>query len=202
MARKAKTIYQIFDKYTEEEINEAMKLLKPHLQKVIQDRFNNDILSTDNLNPNKSIMTMFYCRAIPSLKEKLIELTGEDRYKDEMNNTETNKNHTSKKEVSFSKEQSSNQEINEISLEDMKKIKAFFETDLFKNHTNNLGYKEKSIISLRFGFIDGKFFSTKAIADFLEYSEEEINSIVENVLNNIIISINDNLDTILKLKQK
>ena len=201
MARKAKTIYQIFDKYTEEEINEAMKLLKPHLQKAIQDRFNNNILSIDNLNQNRSIITMFYHKAIPSLKEKLIELTGEDRCKDEMNNTETNKNHTSKKVVSPSKEQSSNQEIDEISLEDMKKIKAFFETDLFKNHTNNLGYKEKSIISLRFGFIDGKFFSTKAIADFLEYSEEEIDSIVENVLNNIIISINDNLDTILKLKK-
>ena len=52
----------------------------------------------------------------------------------------------------------------------------------FSDMLNELEVKEAIIIGLRLGYVDGKYFSTKSIADFLGVSEEEVIETTKKVL--------------------
>ena len=52
----------------------------------------------------------------------------------------------------------------------------------FSKMLNKYSAKEKMIISLKLGYIDGKCFSTDAISEFLDIPEQEIISLTQKVL--------------------
>ena len=52
----------------------------------------------------------------------------------------------------------------------------------FSKMLNKYSAKEKMIISLKLGYIDGKCFSTKAISEFLSIPEQEIIKLTRKVL--------------------
>ena len=85
-------------------------------------------------------------------------------------------------------------------------------TPLFTKNIGRLGAKELMIISLKFGYINGKCFSNESIAKFLEIEEKEVITVTmkfllnyKEMLNNLFdnfidmtINENDNSKVLLK----
>jgi len=73
-------------------------------------------------------------------------------------------------------------EINELTKEDYEKVLEMVNDDSFNRITEVLTPEETIIVGLKKGYNNGRCFSTKAIAEFLEISEQEIDDIMEKCL--------------------
>ena len=60
-----------------------------------------------------------------------------------------------------------------------------------------LGPKQAIIISLRLGYVDGKCFTSKSIADFLGIEEQEVIETTKNVLLLYRDNINNFIDSLI-----
>ena len=81
-----------------------------------------------------------------------------------------------------------------VSKEDCARILEMLRTPSFGQMLGTLSVKEAVIVSLKLGYIDGKYFSTDAIAKFLDISEEEVLQTTRNVLLVYKESFNNFLD--------
>jgi len=61
-----------------------------------------------------------------------------------------------------------------MTFEDYKKVLELFTTPSFSRLLTDLSAKKAVILSLKLGYIDGKYFSTKAISNFLGIEQKEI----------------------------
>lgn len=112
------------------------------------------------------------------IEEKKIESTSNAKNIQTKNNlVETNEEHTSK-----------------ITKDDYINMIKLFKTSNFKQMMSNLGSKESIIISLRMGYIDGKYFSVDAIAEFLDIERDEVSKIIKEVLLNYKESVIKSID--------
>lgn len=89
--------------------------------------------------------------------------------------------------------------LQEIEKDDYINMLSMLKTLSFSDMIDVLSVKDAVIISLKFGYIDGKYFKTKSISDFLGIEEQEvidtskkillaykekINTIIDNTINN------------------
>ena len=84
--------------------------------------------------------------------------------------------------------------IKSVAKEDLIKILELLKTPTFKQMMSNLTVKEAVIISLRLGYIDGKYFSVESISQFLGIEPEEVNEITQKVLVLYRDTINEFID--------
>lgn len=87
---------------------------------------------------------------------------------------------------------------NDITREDGNKILELLRTPTFMQMMSALTVKEAVIISLRLGYVDGKYFSTESIANFLGIEEEEVKDAVKKVLLIYKENINSFLDSLIQ----
>lgn len=91
-------------------------------------------------------------------------------------------------------------DTSDITKEDYRKLLELLSLPAFKNAMSGLNTKEVVIISLKLGYADNKFFSTDAIANFLNIEKSEVIEITKKVLliyKDIINTYLDNfIDTI------
>src|SRR5699024_6161786 len=71
---------------------------------------------------------------------------------------------------------------NDITKDDCVKMLKLLRTPTFAEMMNMLSVKEAIIISLKLGYVDEKYFSTEAIAQFLGIEEEEVIETTKKVL--------------------
>ena len=83
---------------------------------------------------------------------------------------------------------------NKVTKDDYINMIKLFKTSNFKQMISNLGSKESIIISLRMGYIDGKYFSVDAIAEFLDIERDEVSKIIKEVLLNYKESVIKSID--------
>ena len=95
------------------------------------------------------------------------------------------------------KSTSSNNEV--MTKEDCIKILELLRTTSFAQMMSTLSVKEAVIISLKLGYIDGKYFSTKAISEFLEIEPSEVIETIKNVLLVYKENINSFLDNVIAI---
>lgn len=86
------------------------------------------------------------------------------------------------------------EQTSEITKDDYINMIKLFKTSNFKQMMSNLGSKESIIISLRMGYIDGKYFSVDAIAEFLDIERDEVSKIIKEVLLNYKESVIKSID--------
>lgn len=110
-------------------------------------------------------------------EENIINYEGENIDIVKLYLNETNEEHTSK-----------------ITKDDYINMIKLFKTSNFKQMMSNLGSKESIIISLRMGYIDGKYFSVDAIAEFLDIERDEVSKIIKEVLLNYKESVIKSID--------
>ncbi len=192
-----KTIYEYFKNYSKEEVDKVLSTLSDESLELIRIRYGDDLTVPVNNKLTEEQRKKFYGSVMAQIKrllenpdikrrkvqkneieEKKIESTSNAKNIQTKNNlVETNEEHTSK-----------------ITKDDYINMIKLFKTSNFKQMMSNLGSKESIIISLRMGYIDGKYFSVDAIAEFLDIERDEVSKIIKEVLLNYKESVIKSID--------
>ena len=88
---------------------------------------------------------------------------------------------------------------NDITKDDCVKMLKLLRTSTFTEMMNVLSVKEAIIISLKLGYVDEKYFSTEAIAQFLGIEEEEVIETTKKVLVLYKEKINNFLNDVIEI---
>ncbi len=192
-----KTIYEYFKNYSKKEVDKVLSTLSDESLELIRIRYGDDLTVPVNNKLTEEQRKKFYGSVMAQIKrllenpdikrrkvqkneieEKKIESTSNAKNIQTKNNlVETNEEHTSK-----------------ITKDDYINMIKLFKTSNFKQMMSNLGSKESIIISLRMGYIDGKYFSVDAIAEFLDIERDEVSKIIKEVLLNYKESVIKSID--------
>lgn len=182
MSKKAKTIYEYFNTYSKEQIDKVISELTEEERQLVYKRYGNDLT-----NPIKTTLTTdeykrFYGCIISKIKRKLNAKEKNTRRKTFKTNPEPTTPTTIQPIVELNLEEKEEQEEEPITKEDYLKMLELLRSPKFSKMLNKYSAKEKMIISLKLGYIDGKCFSTNAISEFLDIPEQEIISLTHKVL--------------------
>ena len=192
-----KTIYEYFKNYSKEEVDKVLSTLSEESLELIRIRYGDDLTVPVNNKLTEEQRKKFYGSVMAQIKRLLenpdikrrkvqkkeieetkIESTSiVENVQTKNNLVETNEEHTSK-----------------ITKDDYINMIKLFKTSNFKQMISNLGSKESIIISLRMGYIDGKYFSVDAIAEFLDIERDEVSKIIKEVLLNYKESVIKSID--------
>lgn len=116
--------------------------------------------------------------------------------------TDLNKNITEAEISSIQEDKTApvtNVKNTDITKDECIKILELLKTPTFSQMMSVLTVKESIIISLKLGYVDGKYFSTQSIAQFLEIDEDEVREITKKVLLVYKENINTFLDNIIEI---
>lgn len=169
MSKKAQSIYEYFNEYTKEQIDETINSLTEEERLLVYKRYGNNLTNPVKAKLTKEENDKFYGSIIPKIKRKLKAMKKRQTIPlkpiVELNDTEP-------------------EETTEepITKEDYLKMLELLRSPKFSKMLNKYSAKERMVISLKLGYIDGKCFSTEAISKFLEIPEKEIISLTHKVL--------------------
>ena len=156
--RRFKTIYEYFSEYTKIEVNEMIKKLSDDERELLRLRYSDsEYYSASTMDYEQK--AKFYGSLVPKMR-RLLARARDD--KDKIEDREMIENGQDKIE---------NQSI---CKSDYVSMLEMLKTPTFNQMLSILSVKEAIIVSLRFGCVDGKYFDTKAIASFLDISEDEV----------------------------
>ena len=156
--RRLKTIYELLNDYTREEIDEVIESLTDYERELLRLRYGDDLdnpVSTISIKDRK----IFYSHLIPRMKRLLAQ-------------ARDNKAKIDDKELV--KDRQDKVPEQSIDKSDYVNMLEMLKTPTFSQMLSILSVKEAIIVSLRFGYVDGKYFDTKTIASFLDISEDEV----------------------------
>lgn len=221
---KLQTIYEYFKDYTREQINEMLMKLTEEERALVTTRYGEDLDNPVSTKLTKEQTNKFYGNLVPKMRKLLANPTGErkSRHKTKRERVqqpvieepkleivETSASHSitpekieeeSITELSESPVQSVTQTQNdneEMTKEECFKMLELLRTPTFGQMLTILSPKEAVIITLRLGYIDGKCFSTEAIANFLDIEQDEVRDTTKKVLMLYKDNINTFLDNII-----
>lgn len=182
MSKKAKTIYEYFNTYSKEQIDKVISELTEEERQLVYKRYGNDLT-----NPIKTTLTTdeykrFYGCIISKIKRKLNAKEKTTRRKTFKTNPEPTTLKTIQPIVELNLEEKEEQVEEPITKEDYLKMLELLRSPKFSKMLNKYSAKEKMIISLKLGYIDGKCFSTNAISKFLDIPEQDIITLTHKVL--------------------
>ena len=182
-----KTIYECFSEYSKEDIDIVIEGLSDDEKNIIKLRYGDD-LQHPVASPewNRKLSQKLYNVLFPRMRRHL-------------NRIVSDKNISSKKVDDIDSKKIENNEplVNvksEFSKDDYVKTLELLKTPTFGEIMKFLTPKEAVIISLKFGYVDGKYFSSKSIADFLGIDENDVREVTKKVLLSYKENINNIID--------
>lgn len=126
-----------------------------------------------------------------SFSKSRVNILKENENKTSIESIPLQPNNLEVKEELYNKDNASSKNITK---EECKMLLELLKTPTFNQMMSKLEVKEAVIISLRLGYVDGKFFSTESIAKFLDIDEEEVRETTKKVLFLCREVINDFID--------
>lgn len=218
--KKLQTIYEYFKNYTRDQINEMLTRLTEEERTLITARYGENLDNPVSTKLTKEQTDKFYGTLVPKMKKLLSNPTGERRKQRQKKEIiqqsevaeptsailETSPSHSSipaqiegelmNSSLGFKKQTitSASNNNSEMTKEDYTKMLALLRTPTFTQMMEILSVKESVIISLKLGYINGKYFSTESIAQFLGIEEAEIAETTKKVLLLYKESINSFID--------
>ena len=181
--KKIRSIYEYFDSYSKEEIDNVLKNLTKEEQALLRARYGDDL---NNPVPGKLSPTQqqkFYSGLIAKIRRHLSKQNTEVRKNNEKIKPEENILNTEEKVVVENIPENCNkQDIKVMSEDDYTEMLELLRTPIFEQTINTLSIKESAIVALKLGYIDGKCFSDEYIAEFLKIEKTEIKEITKKVL--------------------
>ena len=169
MSKKAQSIYEYFNEYTKEQIDEAINSLTEEERLLVYKRYGNNLTNPVKTKLIKEENDKFYGSIIPKIKRKLKTMKKRQTI-------------PLKPIVKLNDTEQEETKEEPITKEDYLKMLELLRSPKFSKMLNKYSAKEKMIISLKLGYIDGKCFSTDAISEFLDIPEQEIISLTHKVL--------------------
>ncbi len=177
--KRLQTIYEYFSDYTREEINEMIERLSGEDRELLRLRYGDDLDNPVSAIDNDQ-RVRFYSYLVPKMRRLLANIrngknkVGSNKIVEERINDNTKKQSIDK-----------NDYVNMLEM---------LKSSTFEQMLGILSVKEAIIVSLRFGYVDGKYFDTKDIASFLDISEDEVRDITTKALLLYKDNINDYID--------
>ena len=193
-----KTIYEYFEDYSKEQIDEMLTKLNENDQELLRLRYGDDLNKHVSTKLNRTLSAKFYNTLVPKMRRLLENSTKEreNRIKNELSQTEqVNGDLISKTEPKI---ESKFTKI-EMTREDSLKLLELLRAPSFTQMMSTLSVKEAVIIALKLGYIDGKCFSTESISSFLNIEPAEVIDVTRKVLLIYKDNINVFLDTMIDI---
>ncbi len=187
---KLKTIYEHFNNYSKEQVDEMLSKLSEEDKKLIRLRYGDDLNEHVLTKLTKEESNKFYSVLVPRMKKLLENPTGK---RTQRIKKEVKKPVLEIKEELGQKETVSETNNIEITKEDCLKLIDLVKAPSFAQLMKILSVKEAVVIALRLGYIDGRCFSTKSISAFLNIEPEEVIDITKKVL------LNSFLDNVIEI---
>ena len=224
MPKKAQTIYEYFKDYPKEKVDEMITKLTDEEKELVKLRYGDDLDrpvegfltgEQSKIFYGKTLQIMKRILKNPNYVRKAENSNRKKKNTDNYNSnikeeieTEIEVNNVIEHDEPVKKEESINPPILDekktndsyqvsFSKEDYENILSLLRSPSFNEISNKLGTKEAVIISLRLGYIDGKYFNTKDIANFLEISEDEVIETTKKILLLYKDDLNNFLDDII-----
>lgn len=192
-----KTIYEYFKNYSKEEVDKVLSTLSDESLELIRIRYGDDLTVPVNNKLTEEQRKKFYGSVMAQIK-RLLENPDIKRRKIQKKEIEEKKiESTSIVENVQTKNnlvETNEEQTSKITKDDYINMIKLFKTSNFKQMISNIGSKESIIISLRMGYIDGKYFSVDAIAEFLDIERDEVSKIIKEVLLNYKESVIKSID--------
>ena len=213
MAKKLQTIYEYFNKYSREQIDEMLTKLTEEEKELISLRYGSDLdnpITSEKWDKEKT--DQYYGSLLPKMKKLLANpdyVFRNKKSKAKVNSSQKLSPIKDKQAKIISQYQSgqnnnikyssksTTQENNEKSTlvkEDYIRIMELLKTSNFGKMLNILTPKEAIIVCLRLGYVDDKYFSSNSIAEFLGIESSEVIETTKKVLLLYKDSINEFID--------
>ena len=227
MARTLQTIYEYFNSYTKEQVDAVLGKLSEDERSLIILRYGEDLNNPIAGKLNKEQLNRFYGSLIPKMKRLLVnpDIESKTRKKrkivtesitndligqsEKIIPVERPMKENSMEQIIPEIEQIVKQQDTEIISEssiiesmtkkDCLKILELLRTPSFNHMMDVLSVKESVIISLKLGYIDGKYFSTESIAQFLGIEQQEVIDTTTKVLLLYKENINQFIDNAIQI---
>lgn len=173
MSKRLKTIYEYLGNYSKEDIDKVLEGLDEKDKNILFLRYGSDLNNpTTSKEFDREKTTYFYSYLIPKIKKLLPPI---DKTKE--------KNLPREQTTTIEKEKKQETERNTVLLkEDYIKALSFLQSANFSKILCDFSIEEAIIICLKLGYIDGKYFDTQSIAQFLNIDEKRIYQIVHKFL--------------------
>lgn len=211
MPKKLQTIYEYFNKYTREQVDEMLSKLDNDDKELVTLRYGEDLDNpTISKLWDKEKTSQYYGSLIPKMK-KLLENPNykfrskkarvpksdinskeqvlESKDDSKLDNKNSNQKHNITEQIS-----KDTKEIEPIIKDDYIRVLELLKTQNFSQMLNVLTPKEAIIICLKLGYVDGKYFNTESISEFLGIEPDEVRESTKKVLLLYRESINDFID--------
>ena len=197
--RKLQTIYEYFNTYTKEQVDEMLGKLTEEERALITLRYGEDLNNPVPGKLSKDENYKFYYLLIPKMKRLLARLKKETK-PNKNSKVEESKPIVAETPVIPAEKPATEikDKNNNITKEDYKRMLELLKTPTFNQMLGTLTVKESVIISLRLGYIDGKYFSTESIAEFLGIEIQEVIEATKKVLLLYKENINQYIDMAIK----
>ena len=216
MSKTIKSIYEYFKDYTKEQVDEMLSKLTEKERALITLRYGEDLEHPNGGKLTREDANKFYGTLVPKMKRLLSNPTGEKKRKPRKKKVETpiviseveqpiiDKTESLIQEQPLVKEETnsvikSEEPSNDITRNDCLKMLELLRTPTFTQMMSLLTPTESIIISLRLGYVDGKYFSTESIAQFLGIEEIEVIETTKKILLLYKENINKILDSIIEV---
>ena len=192
--KRLKTIYEYFNDFSKGQIDLMLQKLTDEERQLVYLRYGNDLNNPVQSELSYEERTRFYNSIIPKMKKILHkDILKYSKDQQEEKNAEETKNVTENVPVIEAK----SKDNKDMSKEDCIKMLELLRTPTFSQMNSVLTTKEAVIISLKLGYVDGKYFSNSSIANFLQISEEEVIETTKKVLLVYKENINNFIDNVI-----
>jgi len=220
MARELQTIYQYFKYYTKEQVDAMLEKLSEEEKALITIRYGEDLNNPVSGKLNKEQTNKFYGSLIPKMKRLLANPNKEIKPRKKKVKTSENITNNLGDAVVEPARKITTQQIPEtgevikqhdkeekdsvtnvgtMTKDDCLKILELLRTPSFNQMMSVLSVKESVIISLKLGYVDGKYFSTESIAEFLGVEPQEVIETTRKVLLLYKENINQFIDNAIQI---
>lgn len=165
-----KTIYELFEEYSHEEIDAAVSELNEEELRIVHLKYGNDLKNTikdDSLTKEES--KYFYAVIKNKIKTRLVR------------NRKNKENNLPSKSVMVYND-SENELNNLMTKDDYIKVVSFLKKMNAREMFRLVNPQDLIITSLRFGYVEDKYYSIKAISKFLGITEREVLESIKRTL--------------------
>lgn len=195
-SRKTNNIYEYFSEYKKEEIDRMVEKLPEKYLEILHKKYGEDLKGSPTQKLTRNESAMFY----QSMRRKMISLLKEDgkagnnEIIDEKKKTPPQNN-----DVQGEAERAI-KPIDNIEKEDVISILEIFQKKEFIELTKELPIKEAVIVSLKLGYVDGKYFTTSSISNFFNITEQEVIDVTRDGLEIFKAKFNEMVDQAIEFK--
>lgn len=201
MPKRLKTIYEYFNEYTREQIDEMLKKLSEEEMNLIKARYGEDLNNPVSRKLSKEQTNKFYGSLVPKMKRLLSKANtvGKSKIKNNLLSKPLNENCFCHVETPKTEDEIVQQNVEIITEDDYFRLLELLRTPAFSKMVNMYSPKEIMIASLKLGYVDGKCFSNSAISEFLGIETQEIIDTIKKILLTYKDKINSIIDDTLKI---